>query len=140
MAETPRGTPWSEVVRLSSQAAVACSRSGAWACRLSLSESDGALQEAGRERPGQIGVVGLKARVVRVAKPVIGVGEEVPLHELAVGDEALPERALDGRRGDEVQAGAEDQRGALERPGQLESVSGSVRGLGLVADGRVVQH
>src|ERR1700675_2426111 len=87
MAETPRGTPWPGVVRLSSQAAVAWSRSWVWAWRLFCSRSDGALQEAGGERPGQIGVVGLEARVVWVAEAVVGVGEEVPLHELAVGDE-----------------------------------------------------
>ena len=75
-----------------------------------------------------------------MAEAVVGVGEEVPLDELAVGDEALPERALDGGRRDVVQARAEDQRGALERLGQLEGVAGPVRGLGLVADGRVVEH
>src|SRR5260370_42606866 len=68
---------------------------------------DGALQEAGGERPGEIGVIRLEARVVRVTEAVLRVREEVPLHELAVGDEALPERALDGGRGDEVLARAD---------------------------------
>src|ERR1700730_7236701 len=74
-----------------------------------------------------------------MAEAVIGVGEEVPLDGMAVGDEALPERALDRRRRDVVLAAAEDERGAGERPGELESVARAMRGFGLVTNGRIVE-
>jgi len=38
-----------------------------------------ALEEVGHDRPGEIGIVGLKAVVVGVAEAVIGVRKEVPL-------------------------------------------------------------
>src|SRR5215510_11004434 len=98
-----------------------------------------ALKEAGDERPHQIRVVRLEARVVGVPKAVIGVREEVPLHELAVGGEALPERTLDGRRGDVVLAAADHHRGAGELPRELEGMSRPMRRLGLVAHGWVVE-
>ncbi len=46
----------------------------------------------------------LEAVGIGVAETVVAVGEEVPLDELAVGDEALPERALEGGRRDVVLA------------------------------------
>src|SRR5262250_1170689 len=98
-----------------------------------------ALKEAGDEGPHQIRVVRLEARVVGMPEAVIGVGEEVPLDELAVGDEALPERTLDGRRGDVVLAAADHHRGAGEPPRELEGVPRPVRRLGLVAHGWVVE-
>src|SRR5215831_21179139 len=98
-----------------------------------------ALKEAGDEGPHQIRVVRLEARVVGVPEAVIGVGEEVPLHELAVGDEALPERTLDSWRGDVVLAAADHHRGAGELPRELEGMPRPVRRLGLVAHRWVVE-
>ena len=46
----------------------------------------------------------LEAVGIGVAETVLAVGEEVPLDELAVGDEALPERALEAGRRDVVLA------------------------------------
>src|SRR5215471_6228361 len=98
-----------------------------------------ALKEAGNEGPHQVRVVRLEARVVGVPEAVIGVGEEVPLHELAVGDEALPERTLNSRGGDVVLAAADHHRGAGELPRELKGMPRPVRRLGLVADRRVVE-
>src|SRR5215813_863304 len=98
-----------------------------------------ALKEAGDEGPHQIRIVRLEARVVGMPEAVVGVGEEVPLHELAVGDEALPERALDGRRGDVVLAAADHHGRAGERASELEGVPRPVRRLGLVTDRRVIE-
>src|SRR5262252_9122584 len=98
-----------------------------------------ALKEAGDEGPHQIRVVRLEARIVGMPEAVIGVGEEMPLHELAVGDEALPERTLYSRRGDIVLAAADHHRGAGELPRELEGMPRAVRRLGLVAHGWVVE-
>src|SRR5262245_2130582 len=98
-----------------------------------------ALEAAGDERPHQIRVVRLEAGVVGMTEAVIGGWEEVPLHELAVGGEALPERTLDGRRGDVVLAAADHHRGAGELPRELEGMSRPMRRLGLVAHGGVVE-
>ena len=65
----------------------------------------------------------LEAGVVGVTKAVVGVGEEVPLDEPPVGDEALPERALDGGRRHVVLAAAEHERRARQGPGQPERVA-----------------
>src|SRR5206468_7572189 len=59
--------------------------------------------------------------------------------EMAVGGEALPERALDGRGRDVVLAPAEHERGAGEGARELEGVAGPVAGLGLVAHRRIVE-
>src|SRR5215831_5332004 len=92
-----------------------------------------ALEEAGDEGPDQVRVVRLEARVVGVPEAVVGVGEEVPLHELAVGDETLPEWPLDGRRGDVVLAAADHHGRAGELPRELEGMARPVRRLRLVA-------
>src|SRR6266508_563000 len=101
--------------------------------------SHSALQEVGHERPDEVGVMWLEAVVIRMAEAVVGVGEEVPLDGLAVGDEALPERALDGGRRDVVLAAAEHERCAPECLRELECVSGAVPGLGFVAHGGIVE-
>src|SRR5499427_11162086 len=98
-----------------------------------------ALQETGDEGPHQVRVVRLEARVVGVPEAVIGVGEEVPLYELAVGDEALPERSLDGWRGDVVLASADHHGGAGELPREREGMARAVRRLRLVAHRRIVE-
>src|SRR5215467_2601796 len=98
-----------------------------------------ALKEAGDEGPDQVRVVRLEARVVGVPEAVIGVGEEVPFHDLAVGDEALPERPLDGRRGDVILAAADHHGRAGELPREREGMARPVRRLRLVAHGWVVE-
>src|SRR5207247_5082271 len=81
----------------------------------------------------------LETLVVRMAEAVVRVREEMPLDGRAAGDETLPERALDGGCRDVVLAATEDERGAPQRRGELEGVARPVRGLRLVADGRVVE-
>src|SRR5438874_5035895 len=98
-----------------------------------------ALQEVRDERPREVGVVRLEALVVGMAKAVIRVGEVVPFHGLTVGEEGLPQRRLDRRRRDEILAAREHERGALERPGHVERMARTVRGLGLVTDRRIVE-
>ena len=88
--------------------------------------SDSPLQEIGDERPGEIGVVRLEAVAVGMAEAVVGVGEVMPLDGLAIGEEALPQRSLDGRRGDEVLAATEDERRARERLREIERVARAV--------------
>src|SRR5437879_13893746 len=58
----------------------------------------------------------LETLVVRMAEAVVRVREEMPLDGRAAGDEALPERALDGGCRDVVLAATADERGALQRP------------------------
>src|SRR5215510_39479 len=98
-----------------------------------------ALKKAGDEGPDQIRIVRLEARAVGMSEAVIGVGEEVPLHELAVGDEALPEWALDGRRGHVVLATADHHGRAGELPREREGMARPVRRLRLVAHGWIVE-
>src|SRR2546425_1349983 len=81
----------------------------------------------------------LETLVVRMAEGVVRVREEMPLDGRAAGDEALPERALDGGCRDVVLAATEDERRALQCRGELERVARPVRGLRLVANGRVVE-
>src|SRR6185436_6177629 len=81
---------------------------------------DHALQEARHQWPREIRVVRLKPRVVGVAEPMVGVGEEMPLYEVAVRGKTLPQRRLDGGRRDVVEAAREDQRRAGQRPREVE--------------------
>src|SRR3989442_1994149 len=83
--------------------------------------------------------VRVEALVVGMAEAVVRIREEVPLDGRAAGDEALPERALDGGCRDVVLAATEDERRALQCRGELERVARPVRGLRLVANGRVVE-
>src|SRR6185369_15619630 len=89
-----------------------------------------ALKEARHQGPHEVGVVRLVAVVVRMAEPVVGVGERVPLDEPAIGDEALPEWRLDGRGGNEVLTATEHLRRARQGLRQLERVSRAMCGLG----------
>ncbi len=66
---------------------------------------------------------------------IVGAGRAdgvVPV--LAVGDKALPDRALDGGGRDVIPAATDQEQGARERLRERERVSGAVRGVRLVAD------
>src|ERR1044071_3267835 len=106
---------------------------------LGARRSHGAIEEVGDEGPDEVRVAGLVAVVVGVAEAVVRVGERVPLEELAVGEEALPERGLDGRRRDVVSAAAEHARRAPEGPGEAEGVARAMGGLGFVAHRGIVE-